>query len=239
MQCMICGAKLTGNGRCLACERRQLIRSATPDRLCYPNRGIDPQLQHEWNQFFIRAYNDVSDNGHYTGAESFGPPMRYFSDDERRMANAPYELLQHRHWTYTTRDHATVDSSGDVTFHRGGTYRAWGTAGMDLYRFLAQGSLTVTEHGFYYLPTALVSGHSFWSGKETLRPATTGFASVGFSDIESAIILNWDTVQLEYNNWTHYRLITPVATLIFALYCLWRDANNPQLPTVLQVWSWV
>lgn len=236
MQCMTCGNELDGKGRCLTCDRNRLLQMITAQTLCWPSQHIDPLPQHEWNRFFIRVYDDLSSGRRYTGTASFGPEARLFGEDERRIANTSYSLYQFSHWDFNDK-YLHIDRYGNVSVTDGDWLDRKKRARVDEYRINSIGSITVTESGFYYLPVMRVTGYDLWSRRETLE-TVSGCSPVWFSSIDSAIILNWDVVQLEFAECNPFRLVTPAATLVFALYCLWKDPDNRQLPLVRQVWQW-
>jgi hypothetical protein len=244
MYCNQCGEKIAdGSKFCGNCgasaEIKENTTSAHPDNSVGAGDivvqsdqrdTISPEQQEEWQQWmaFARSvYNEYTAGGVYTGVEVPLPIAPLFNRNEKRIAKAPFQ-----EYVFTGIGDGTINVSPIYTSN---AYLAAGQLIGTLYaknkaQKLAEvkwhptgaGEIVVTDFGIYIF---------YMDGK---------MVDFTYDSFHGAQMTAWDNIEIDGTNKADGSTLklafsTPVAALIFAMWCFNVYPQHPQLKGVLQL----
>jgi len=211
---------------------------------------IDPGLQRQWNDFFRNAWNEINATGTTSSPEVQLMIPRRFGPDERRLVQTSYEehflggvdggFSQQEVARNSVSYLANANMAGAVGNLIGGVIarkRADDQAAVQ-WRPSSNGDVVVTQYGMYmfYRNESMTQGKDTWWVPCNLPPQPLDYAS-----FESAQLTAWDRLETTGMNMdgepSTNAFITPVASLIFALWCRAMYPDHPQASEVVAGWG--
>jgi hypothetical protein len=211
--------------------------------------SIDSVQKAQWNAFFRSVVDEINAQGMTSVPEVPLIFPRQFNEDERRIVQAFFELR-------------SFTSMGDGFDMKGAAQNAtrylananWaGAAGVAIgsliakqrlkgeeevkWRVMGNGNLIVTDYGIYLIlkQEAYTKGKNTWMQACDYPPFV-----IGNDGISSAQLTAWDCLEYDIANSDggrkKYMIISPLASLIFVLWCLAMYPNHPQLQEVVDCW---
>ncbi|MDR0875521.1 MAG: hypothetical protein LBN12_04860 [Clostridiales Family XIII bacterium] len=211
---------------------------------------IDPGQKAQWNAYFRSVVGELDTQGTISAPEVQLLIPRQFSGDEIRIVQAYFEEYS---FTGLGEEFDTKYAAQNVAMQVANRNAAGATGAIIgniiakknadalsevKWRLISNGDLVATDYGVYLFRKndSITKGKNSW-----LQPVSGPPVCLAYNALTSALLTAWDRIEIDApkvgGETGKFGIVTPLASLIFTLWCMAVYPDHPQVQDIIECWA--